>query len=72
MNDRYLGFEYRLEENLNTTDTGKSKAVELYRKVKSSIVSKDKVPSWVSEWIDKVEQLPTEAESVLYHKENNT
>ncbi|MDD6268458.1 MAG: AAA family ATPase [Oscillospiraceae bacterium] len=72
VNDRYLGFEYRLEENLNIKDIGKSKAVKLYRKVKSSIVSKDKVPSWVSELIDKVEQLPTEAESVLYHKENNT
>lgn len=69
VHENYLGFEYRLEENLSIGDVGKAKALRLYIRTKDVITSADKVPVWVSEVIEKLKLLPNEAESVLL-KEN--
>lgn len=65
VHENYLGFEYRLEENLSIGDVGKAKALKLYIRTKEAITSADKVPAWVSEVIEKLKLLPNEAESVL-------
>lgn len=63
---RYLGFKYRLEENLGIGDVGSDvKALKLYQRVKNSIRTANDVPSWVSEVIEKIKLLPLEADSVL-------
>ncbi|WP_461487599.1 ATP-dependent nuclease [Phascolarctobacterium succinatutens] len=65
VHEKYLGFEYRLEENLQIGDVGKAKALRLYVRTKKAISSPGNVPVWVSEVIKKLELLPNEAESVL-------
>lgn len=65
VHDNYLGFKYRLEENLGIDGIGNAKALALYRRVKKEITTADKVPSWVTEVIAAIEKLPTEATSVL-------
>lgn len=70
VHDKYLGFEFRLEENLGIGDVGDSvKALQLYKRVKNSITTSSQVPKWVSELIDKIKTLPVEVNSVL--KSNN-
>lgn len=68
VHESYLGFEYRLEENLSIGDVGKAKALRLYIRTKKEIDNPEKVPSWVSQVIEKLELLPNEAESVLKKK----
>ena len=63
--ENYLGFLYRLEENLGIDGIGNAKALALYRRVKKEINAADQVPSWVTEVIAAIERLPTEAASVL-------
>lgn len=64
--DRYLGFEKRLEENLNIDNIPNNiKSVKLFQKVKESITSKESLPSWVEQIIQKIQNLNTPLESVL-------
>lgn len=62
--DRYLGFLYRLEENLNI-DNPEGKGRNLFKGVKAEITSRENVPSWVYDVIEKLRLLPNEVESVL-------
>lgn len=66
--DGYLGFEKRLEENLNIGDVGTAKALRLYIRTKEKIESPEQVPSWVSDVIEKINALPNESESILYRE----
>lgn len=69
VHNNYLGFKYRLEENLNIGTVGEGvKAISLYKRVKSIIVKKDDVPNWVNLVIQKVSILPLEAKSILKSK----
>ncbi len=65
VHEGYLGFKYRLEENLNIGEVGNAKALALYRRVKDKITNWAEVPDWVSDVINKIKQLPNEASSVL-------
>lgn len=65
VHENYLGFQYRLEENLGIEGIGNAKALALYRRVKKEITSFDQVPSWVIDVIAAIERLPTESVSVL-------
>lgn len=65
VHERYIGFEKRLEENLLIGDVGKAKALQLYIRTKKAIDSPEKVPEWVSQVIEKLNNLPNEAESIL-------
>lgn len=65
VHERYIGFEKRLEENLLIGDVGKAKALQLYIRTKKAIDSPGKVPEWVSQVIEKLNNLPNEAESIL-------
>lgn len=65
VHERYIGFEKRLEENLLIGDVGKAKALQLYIRTKKAIGSPEKVPEWVSQVIEKLNNLPNEAESIL-------
>ena len=69
VHDRYLGFEMRLEENLNIGDVGETKALKLFIRTKEIITESSQVPAWVSKVIDRIEALPNEAQSVLLCKE---
>lgn len=63
--DYYLGFKYRLEENLGIGDIGKAKALRLYQRTKEAISRSEDVPTWVNEVIEKIKELPMESDSVL-------
>lgn len=65
VHDRFIGFKYRLEENLGIGDVGNAKALKLYRRVRDTIKSREQVPDWVSEIITKIDSLPSEACSIL-------
>ena len=65
VHERYLGFEQRLEENLFIGDVGKAKALNLYIRTKEAINKPQNVPIWVSKVIEKLNELPNEAESIL-------
>ena len=69
VHENYLGFEYRLEEKLSIGDVGKAKALRLYIRTKEEIDKPEKVPTWVSQVIEKLECLPNEARSVLKKEE---
>ena len=69
VHERYIGFEKRLEENLFIGDVGKAKALELYIRTKKAIDNQEKVPEWVSKVIEKLNNLPNEAESILQREE---
>ena len=63
--DNYLGFKYRLEENLGIGEVGEAKALRLYQRTKEVIKRSDQVPVWVHQVIEKIKALPMEAESIL-------
>lgn len=64
--DRYLGFKYRLEENLGIGEVGNGvKALKLYQRTKEVIKTVEQVPTWVTQIVEKVKALPVEAESIL-------
>lgn len=65
VHDGFLGFKYRLEENLGIGDVGNAKALKLYKRVRSSIITMEQVPEWVKKVIDKIDSLPSEAPSIL-------
>lgn len=65
VHDKYLGFEKRLEENLNIGNVGNAKALRLFIRTKEKITDAASVPLWVSEVIEKVKALPNEADSIL-------
>lgn len=65
VHDNYLGFLYRLEENLGISSSGDAKALALFRRVKDEITTREQVPTWVNELIVAVTKLPGEASSVL-------
>ena len=65
VHENYLGFQYRLEENLGIDGIGNAKALALYRRVKREITTADKVPAWVTDVITAVKALPMESASVL-------
>lgn len=55
VNDRYFGFEKRLEENLGFSTS--KKGLSLFLQVKKEIKEKEKLPVWVEQIIDKIESL---------------
>ena len=62
----YLGFKYRLEENLGIDNVGKNvKGLKLYQRTKEVIRTADDIPNWVSKVIEQIRLLPIEANSVL-------
>lgn len=66
VHDKYLGFTYRLEENLGIGSVGKNvKALNLYRKVKDNIFFDFDVPEWVYKVRDKIMEMDDESDSVL-------
>lgn len=65
INDRFLGFEKRLEDNLNFSVLGSNKSVKLFQQVKQNIITKENLPSWVSEIVEKIKSLKEPVESVL-------
>ena len=65
IHENYLGFVYRLEENLGIDGIGNAKALSLFRRVKKEITLLEKVPCWVVEVITAIRKLPAEATSVL-------
>ena len=72
VHDNYLGFKYRLEENLNIKEVGdNAKSIKLYKRVKETIVKKEQVPKWVSDVIEKLKALPTESPSILKTEPKN-
>ena len=72
VNDLYLGFKYRLEENLGLSEVGNNiKALRLYQRTREVITCSEEVPRWVQEVIEKIKALPTEAESILKTEEND-
>ena len=68
--DKYLGFKYRLEENLNIGEVGGAKALRLYQRTKEAIKTPEQVPPWVGEVIEKIKSLPMEAESILLEEDD--
>ena len=69
VHDNYLGFTNRLEENLCIGDVGNAKALKLFIRTKKAIKESCNVPDWVSKVIEKVQQMPSEATSVLLKSE---
>ena len=69
--DNYLGFKYRLEENLGLGDVGNAKALRLYQRTKERIKTADDVPEWVRQVIDRIRALPMEARSILLEEDFN-
>lgn len=65
VHEQYLGFEYRLEENLGIGDVGNVKALRLFQRTKANVTERGNVPGWVEEVINAVQNLPNEATSVL-------
>ena len=61
----FLGFKYRLEENLGIGDVGNAKALRLYQRTRDAIKTAEAVPDWVHVVIEKIKALPMEAASVL-------
>jgi len=69
--DSYLVFETTLEDNLGFEIGHNIKALKLYRKVKEEIKSKEQLPVWVEQIIEKIEALPETAISILKTEEEN-
>ena len=65
INDRFLGFETKLEDNLNFSVIGNNKSVRLFQQVKQNIITKEDLPSWVSGIVEKIKNLKEPLESVL-------
>jgi len=57
VHEKYLGFEYRLEDNLNFQVSGNVKGLKLFKKVKENITELENLPSWVEEVILKIQVL---------------
>ena len=68
VHEGYLGFEKRLEENLNIGDVGDVKALKLFLRTKAAIKDASQVPPWVSEVIEKIKALPNEFPSILFRE----
>jgi len=62
--ERYLGFETEIEDNLGFQAT-KDNAIDLFKKVKEKIVSKDDLPKWAQQLVLKLDSLNTPITSVL-------
>ncbi len=63
--DRFLGFEKRLEDNLNYEVIGNVKSVKLFQQVKENINDRELLPVWVEQVIEKVQNLNSALPSVL-------
>ena len=63
--ENYLGFKFRLEENLGIGDAGKAKALRLYQRTRAAITDSSQVPEWVMQVIERIKALPAEATSIL-------
>lgn len=60
----YLGFEYRFEDNLNFTTS--KKGLNLYREARKKYeIEHITIPTWLLNLIQKVKELPFEAQSIL-------
>lgn len=62
--ERYLGFETEIEDNLGFQAT-KDNPIDLFKKVKEKIVSKDDLPKWAQQLVLKLDSLNTPITSVL-------
>lgn len=65
VNDNFLWFEKKLEDNLNFTVTGNDKSIKLFQKVKENITKKEALPNWVWEIIEKINSLKDPLPSIL-------
>jgi len=69
VNDRFLGFEECIEKNLGFeyayNNKNKESVVELFKTIKNTITTKQQLPSWVSQLIQKITNLNTSLPSVL-------
>lgn len=60
----YLGFEYRFEDNLNFTTT--KKGLQLFREARKKYENEEiSIPTWVVDLIEKLKELPHQAQSIL-------
>lgn len=66
VHERYLGFESMLENNLGIGQVSKQiKALKLFKRFKDAVNNGAEIPEWVQMVADKIDQLPTEAPSIL-------
>ncbi|APA63554.1 ATP-dependent nuclease [Maribacter sp. 1_2014MBL_MicDiv] len=63
VNDKFLGFEATLNENLGIATS--KKGLKLFKYIKKHITTADQVPNWVTGITEKVELLTDNTESVL-------
>lgn len=63
--DQYLVFDTKIEDYLGFAVGNNVKALKLYRLVRKEIQTPEQVPDWIPQILAKIENLPTEAESIL-------
>lgn len=57
VDEKFLGFEYCFEQNLNFEVPENCKGLSLYLKVKNNITSKENLPEWVGHVVDRVKTI---------------
>ena len=57
VNEKHLGFEYYFEKNLGFDVPQNCKGLSLYLKIKNNITSKDDLPEWIGQVVDKVKAI---------------
>lgn len=73
VHESYFGFKTLLEDNLGIDDIGSSKGLRLFVKFKDAVSDgKASVPCWVKEVAEKLDSLPSEANSILSCKNEST
>ncbi len=71
LHERYFGFQRMLEDSLNIGEVGKNtKGLKLFRRFKDAVNSGMSVPKWIHFLTKKIDQLPSEAQSVLIAPNN--
>ncbi|MDX8553393.1 AAA family ATPase [Tenacibaculum sp. 1B UA] len=63
VNDKFLGFEATLNENLGIATS--KKGLKLFKYIKQHITTADQVPNWITGITEKIELLTDNTESVL-------
>ena len=71
LHERYFGFQRMLEDSLDIGEVGKNtKGLKLFRRFKDAVNSGTPVPKWIPLLANKIDQLPSEAKSVLIAPNN--
>lgn len=71
VNERFFGFEKEFEDSLNLSISKDIKGLELFIKVKEKIQNEKQLPVWVSQIINKIENLNSPLSSVLMLDDTN-